>query len=93
MMTRRSSYLKFFSLLLLVFVRRVLGDKEPLAETAERISTTGGKVRAWDALYRMEYDIVLAVGVVMVILLLWLRALYLHLTVKPVPDKYKPKYH
>jgi len=67
--------------------------KDPPVAKAERISYGGGKIRASDALYRLDYDIVLAVGVVIMILVLWLRAMYLHVTVKSVSDKYKPKYH
>lgn len=66
---------------------------DPQISGAERVVVKGGKIRAWDALYRVDYDIALAVGLVFIVILLWLRAIYLHFTVRSKPDTYKPKYH
>lgn len=62
-------------------------------ESAEAERVVGGKVRAMEALFRVDYDITFALLIVLVVLVAWGRAVYQHVTVKPKPDKYKPKYH
>lgn len=62
------------------------------ASAAQRISSSHGKRQAWEALFQLEYDMVLAILIMSVVALVWIRALYLHWTVQPVKDVYKPKY-
>jgi hypothetical protein len=56
-------------------------------------SFSHGKLQAWTALFQLEYDITVAIFVILAVLLVFLRALYRHLTVRPVKDVYKTKYH
>lgn len=64
-------------------------DPQKVSATAERVHGGGGR----DALFRMEYDMVVSLAVMLVVFVLWVRAAYQHWTVQPKPDKYKPKYH
>ena len=58
-----------------------------------RVEPIGHLSSSWEALFRRDYDVVLALSVIMVVMILWIRALYQHWTIIPRPDTYKVKYH
>lgn len=75
-------------------------NNNPQAERVYYGATTGttgkkghGRVQAWDALFRMDYDITLALLLIVAGIVAWGRAVYQHWTVVPKPDQYKTKYH
>ena len=101
-MLPQRSVLPFLFVLCPFCHQSVVGSGSSASNNAKRFGDFHGtgkegkqnqNVRAWQALYQLDYDIVLAVTVVVVIFLIWMRSMYLHYTVKSVPDKYKPKYH
>ena len=61
--------------------------------SAIRVEPIGHLSSSWEALFRRDYDVVLALSVIMVVMILWIRALYQHWTIIPRPDTYKVKYH
>jgi hypothetical protein len=86
-------YCRLYAFMLCHWFCAAVGSADGTAETVKPVDAmrikTGGRVKSWEALSRRDYDITLVLLVMIVVVVVWFRAAYSHVTAKGTPDKNK----